>query len=118
MKREFEAMEEYWDSKLQEERSFYAEQLILNEEQLTELETRIQDYQNIISLRSKRVELLPTIEEKSVLEQKVTQWEAEIEELNARIFAMEEHHTLQIRELEAEYERKLKEKKPKDNFTK
>lgn len=80
MRTEFDAMEDYWENKLQvlskpldwlliivhntnnrlrlslkEERSFYAEQLIINDDQLTELELRIQDYQLLTNSRSAMV---------------------------------------------------------------
>ena len=52
IREEFESMEDYWQKKLEEERSFYEEQLKISEGQFKELEARLKDYDDVIILQS------------------------------------------------------------------
>ena len=99
MQSEFESMEDYWQGKICDERSFYEEQVKVNESQFKDLEIRMKEYEDLLTLESAKsgdaVRQLHTIEEDRNLEEKVTEWEEEISHL---------HNTLEQREVAHEDE--------------
>ena len=48
MSSEFENLEDYWQSKLDEERRFYEEQLKTNESQFKNLEVKLKEYEDLL----------------------------------------------------------------------
>ena len=76
MRQEFEQMENYWQQKIEEERNFYDQQLRSSESTFTELEERIQDYEELLAAESEKsnnnAEELYTIEEDEHLELQAT----------------------------------------------
>ena len=75
IREEFENMEDYWEKKLNDERSFYEEQLKMSETQFKELEQRLKEYDEVMMKTSDSRELqtadddkLSTIEETFSLE--------------------------------------------------
>jgi hypothetical protein len=76
MGQEFESMEDYWQQKLDAERTFGEEQLRSSEEQFRELEGRMREYEELIigadgTDGRKGDGTLPTIAEDRDLEEKV-----------------------------------------------
>merc|ERR1740123_2972550 len=103
MSNEFESMEDYWQQKLDSERSFGEEQLKSSESQFRELEARLREYEDLLvaaegSDSEHKSGVLSTIDEDRDLEEKVLCWEEEIAGLHAALEEMEERH---IAELEA-----------------
>ena len=76
MRQEFEQMENYWQNKIEEERNFYEQQLRSSESTFTELEERIQDYEELLAAETEKntnnPDLLYTIEEDEHLEMQAT----------------------------------------------
>ena len=76
MRQEFEQMENYWQQKIEEERNFYDQQLRSSESTFTELEERIQDYEELLAAETEKStnnpEQLYTIEEDEHLEMQAT----------------------------------------------
>ena len=76
MRQEFEQMENYWQQKIEEERNFYDQQLRSSESTFTELEERIQDYEELLAAETEKSTNIPeqlyTIEEDEHLEMQVT----------------------------------------------
>ncbi|XP_023319744.1 uncharacterized protein LOC111694919 isoform X3 [Eurytemora carolleeae] len=81
---EFELMEDYWQEKLKKEREFYIQQLDVTEEQLEQLEARIQHYQLIIRTKQVRTVLEPVLERMD-LEAEVEVRETEINQLRIQV---------------------------------
>jgi len=52
MQSEFESMEDYWQGKICDERSFYEEQVKVNESQFKDLEIRMKEYEDLLTLES------------------------------------------------------------------
>ena len=50
MQSEFESMEDYWQGKMSEERTFYEDQVKVNESQFKELEMRMKEYEDLLVL--------------------------------------------------------------------
>jgi len=101
MSNEFESMEDYWQQKLDSERSFGEEQLRSSESQFRELEARLREYEELLVAGSDsehKSGVLATIDEDRDMEEKVLGWEEEIAGLRATLEEMEERHR---RELEA-----------------
>ena len=76
MSSEFESMEDYWQQKLDSERSFGEEQLKSSESQFRELEARLREYEDLLvaaeaSDSEHKSGVLSTIEEDRDLEEKV-----------------------------------------------
>ena len=69
-------MENYWQNKIEEERNFYDQQLRSSESTFTELEERIQDYEELLAAESEKntnnPDQLYTIEEDEHLELQAT----------------------------------------------
>ena len=76
MRQEFEQMENYWQQKIEEERNFYDQQLRSSESTFTQLEERIQDYEELLAAESEKntnnPDQLYTIEEDEHLEMQAT----------------------------------------------
>jgi len=93
---EFESMEDYWQKKIDGERMFYEEQIKVSENQFKELELRLKEYEELLSgVESAKLEesiKLYNIDEQASLEEKVNEWEKEIEELKMEIESMETVH--------------------------
>merc|ERR1719450_1021516 len=85
MKQEFESMEDYWQGKMDDERSFYEDQIRTSGEQFKELEDRLKEYIGLIEPGSEgqkdNKEALYTIDEACSMELQVTEWEEEILQL-------------------------------------
>merc|ERR550525_601336 len=95
MSNEFESMEDYWQQKLDSERSFGEEQLKSSESQFRELEARLREYEDLLvaaesSDSEHKSGVLSTIDEDRDLEEKVLGWEEEIAGLHATLEEMEE----------------------------
>ena len=78
MSSEFESMEDYWQQKLDSERSFGEEQLKSSESQFRELEARLREYEDLLvaaeaSDSEHKSGVLSTIEEDRDLEEKVSE---------------------------------------------
>ena len=83
MRHEFEEMENYWQKKIEDERTFYDKQIKLEERHFRDLELKILEYDERFSMD--RTETLFTIQEDDRLEDEVTILEGELEELRDRI---------------------------------
>ena len=78
MSNEFESMEDYWQGKLDSERSFGEEQLKSSELQFRELEARLREYEDLLvaaegSDSDHKSGVLSTIDEDRDLEEKVSE---------------------------------------------
>ena len=78
MSNEFESMEDYWQQKLDSERSFGEEQLKSSESQFRELEARLREYEDLLvaaesSDSEHKSGVLSTIDEDRDLEEKVSE---------------------------------------------
>ena len=99
MQSEFESMEDYWQGKMGEERSFYEEQVRVNEAQFKELEMRMKEYEDLLLLEGTKTgeaRRLDTIEEDRVMEEKVTEWEEELRQLHNALEQKEAAHVKEI----------------------
>ena len=83
MRHEFEEMENYWQKKIEEERTFYDKQIKLEEGHFRDLELKILEYDERFSMD--RTKTLFTIQEEERLEDEVTVLEGEMEELKDKI---------------------------------
>merc|ERR1719410_2289381 len=54
MQSEFESMEDYWQGKICDERRFYEDQVKVNESQFKELEVRMREYEDLLSIESNK----------------------------------------------------------------
>ena len=86
-------MEDYWQGKICDERRFYEDQVKVNESQFKELEVRMREYEDLLSIESNKSAnnggRLATIDEDRNLEEKVVEWEEEITHLHNTIDDME-----------------------------
>ena len=76
MSNEFESMEDYWQQKLDSERSFGEEQLRSSESQFRELEARLREYEELLVAGSDsehKSGVLATIDEDRDMEEKVSE---------------------------------------------
>merc|ERR1719184_775152 len=94
-------MEDYWQQKLDSERSFGEEQLKSSESQFRELEARLREYEDLlVAAESSDSEhkggVLSTIDEDRDMEEKVLGWEEEIAGLHATLDEMEERHRAEL----------------------
>lgn len=76
MKFEYDKCEEYWSRKLDEEREIYTEEQKLSDERLTELISKISEYEEQFAPKTNN-STLPTIDEKYSLEMQFTDLEEE-----------------------------------------
>ena len=79
MRHEFEEMENYWQKKIEDERSFYDQQIKLEEGHFRDLELKILEYDERFSIDQPKN--LFTIQEDECLEDEVAVLEGELEEL-------------------------------------
>jgi len=100
MNSEFESMENYWQEKLSDERTFYEDQLKKNEEQFTALEARMKDYEELIEKPTRDKDdssnlsnTLTVIDERREEEEQINVWEQEIDDLKNTIIDLEETFT-------------------------
>ena len=101
MQSEFESMEDYWQGKMGEERSFYEDQVRVNESQFKELEERMKEYEDLLMLETSKpgeaaMRQLDTIAEDRNLEEKVSEWEEEISQLHNTLAQREAAHEEEI----------------------
>ncbi|XP_054260732.1 blastoderm-specific protein 25D [Macrosteles quadrilineatus] len=81
MREEYEKCEDYWQGKLNEERTIFYQEQKVSDEKFVELETKIQEYAELFGMDERRLSgRLPTIDEKDNLEKQVTDLEEEFEE--------------------------------------
>ena len=93
MRHEFEEMENYWQKKIEDERSFYDSQIKLEEGHFRDLELKILEYDQRFSIE--KVKNLFTIQEDERLESEVTILEGELEELKEQMaYLTEENYKL------------------------
>ena len=93
MRHEFEEMENYWQKKIEDERSFYDTQIKLEEGHFRDLELKILEYDQRFSIE--KVKNLFTIQEDERLESEVTILEGELEELKEQMaYLTEENYKL------------------------
>jgi len=106
MKDEFESMEDYWQNKIEDERTFYDEHFRTNEDQFKELEQRIKEYEQLFEPVDddvkEDVEQLYTIEETCSMEVQVSEWEEEINKLKTTIDQLKIEHEHEVRVLDTE----------------
>lgn len=80
MQKEYEACEDYWQSKLNEERQLYEDEQRISDEKFTELLKKMAEYEEQFSSSTDKDGRLTPIEEKYQLEQQYADLEAETEE--------------------------------------
>ena len=83
MRHEFEEMENYWQKKIEDERTFYDKQIKLQEGHFRDLELKILEYDERFSID--KTKTLFTIQEDERLEDEVTILEGELEKLKHKI---------------------------------
>lgn len=86
MQKEYEACEDYWQGKLNEERQLYEEEQRISDEKFAELLKKMAEYEEQFSSSTEKDGRLTPIEEKCHLEQQYADLETEVEEFreNAR----------------------------------
>ena len=78
MNSEFESMEEYWQKKMDQERTFHEEQVKSNEKQFKELDMKMKDYEELLMAAEpeqnevSESDRLSTIDEKRSMEEEVS----------------------------------------------
>jgi len=94
MSSEFENLEDYWQSKLDEERRFYEEQLKTNESQFKNLEVKLKEYEDLLLANETKPndesDRLSIIDETRSMEEEVNVWEEEISQLKLKIEQLEQ----------------------------
>jgi len=110
-------MEDYWEKKLNDERTFYEEQLKMSETQFKELEHRLKEYDEVLMKTSDSKDVqdvdddkLSTIEETFSLECQISDWEEEILNLKNELKEKETIHKNDVLKMNTIYEIKIKEK--------
>jgi glutaredoxin 2 len=100
MQTEFESMEDYWQKKIDEEKAFYEDQLKVSETQFKELELRMKEYKEILESvelsKPDNKDNLYIIDEQRCLEEKVNEWEEEINQLKLQLKVLETAHEEEI----------------------
>ena len=104
MQQEFESMEDYWQKKIEEERSLYESQLKMSESRFKDLETKMKDTEILLEIEESSKPCfdkssLYIIDEQQYLEDQVNEWQEEINELKLHIEHLKESHEDQIVEL-------------------
>ncbi|XP_014251908.1 blastoderm-specific protein 25D isoform X3 [Cimex lectularius] len=77
MKDEYEETEDYWQKKLEEERKLYEKDQRQSDEKFADLETKIQEYAELLASEQFKKPTLPPIEENEFLEKQFTDLEEE-----------------------------------------
>lgn len=111
MQREYEACEDYWQSKLNEERQLYEEEQRVSNEKFDELLRKMSEYEEQFASAQEKDGRLSPIDEKYQLEQQFTDLEKEMEEFREQarqIFADKqvevERLQSRVRELEQKFD--------------
>ena len=112
MQTEFESMEDYWQKKIEEERSFHDEQLRVNESLFKELEIKMKETEKLLLDKESSNPCcdkgsLYIIDEQQYLEDQVNELQKEINELNLHVEQLEEFHKYEIEELKGRFEKKI-----------
>lgn len=84
MQREYEACEDYWQGKLNEERQLYDEEQRISDEKFNELLKKMTEYEEQFASSGEKDGRLTPIDEKCHLEQQYADLEAEMEEFRER----------------------------------
>lgn len=110
MQKEYEACEDYWQGKLNEERQLYEEEQRISDEKFTELLKKMAEYEEQFTSATEKDGRLTPIEEKCQLEQQYADLEAETEEFREharKIFETKTHEIEQLHEKIKELEERL-----------
>ena len=106
MQTEFESMEDYWQKKMDEERIFYEEQIQVSENQFKELETRMKEYEELLTnmeaSKPEDSDRLYAIDEQRSLEESVNEWEDEISQQKLQIEEITMNHEEEVLALKGE----------------
>lgn len=100
MQKEYEACEDYWQGKLNEERQLYEEEQRISDEKFTELLKKMAEYEEQFSSSTERDGRLTPIEEKCQLEQQYADLEMETEEFREHALKIFEEKTQEIEQLQ------------------
>lgn len=100
MQKEYEACEDYWQGKLNEERQLYEEEQRISDEKFTELLKKMAEYEEQFSSSTEKDGRLTPIEEKCQLEQQYAELEAETEEFRETARQIFEEKTQEIEQLQ------------------
>lgn len=101
MQREYEACEDYWQGKLNEERQLYEEEQRISDEKFNELLKKMAEYEEQFSSSTEKDGRLSPIEEKCQLEQQYADLEEEVEEFRDRARAILDEKSGEVAELQA-----------------
>ena len=110
MQKEYEACEDYWQGKLNEERQLYEEEQRISDEKFTELLKKMTEYEEQFTTSTEKDGRLTPIEEKCHLEQQYADLEAETEEFREHARKIFEAKSQEIEQLQAkikEFEERL-----------
>lgn len=99
MQKEYEACEDYWQGKLNEERQLYEEEQRISDEKFTELLKKMAEYEEQFTTSTEKDGRLTPIEEKCQLEQQYADLEAETEEFREHARKIFEAKTQEIEQL-------------------
>lgn len=100
MQKEYEACEDYWQGKLNEERQLYEEEQRISDEKFTELLKKMAEYEEQFATTTEKDGRLTPIEEKCQLEQQYADLEAETEEFREHARKIFEAKTQEIEQLQ------------------
>ena len=112
MHAEFESMEDYWQKKIKEERSFYDDQLRVSESLFKDLEIKMKDTENLL-LDKESIKpccdknSLYIINEQQYLEDQVNEWQEEINELKLHVEQLKASHKDEIVDLKERFEKEI-----------
>lgn len=101
MQKEYEACEDYWQGKLNEERQLYEEEQRISDEKFTELLKKMTEYEEQFTTSTEKDGRLTPIEEKCHLEQQYADLEAETEEFREHARKIFEAKSQEIEQLQA-----------------
>lgn len=101
MQKEYEACEDYWQGKLNEERQLYEEEQRISDEKFTELLKKMTEYEEQFTTSTEKDGRLTPIEEKCHLEQQYADLEAETEEFREHARKIFEAKSQEIDQLQA-----------------
>ncbi|XP_055309722.1 blastoderm-specific protein 25D isoform X2 [Sitodiplosis mosellana] len=101
MQKEYEACEDYWQGKLNEERQLYEEEQRISDEKFTELLKKMTEYEEQFTTSTEKDGRLTPIEEKCQLEQQYADLEAETEEFREHARKIFETKSQEIDQLQA-----------------
>lgn len=101
MQKEYEACEDYWQGKLNEERQMYEDEQRISDEKFTELLKKMAEYEEQFTTSSEKDGRLTPIQEKCQLEQQYADLEAETEEFREHARRIFEGKTQEIEQLQS-----------------